>query len=207
MPEIKVIHGDARDYTFSADLMLTDPPFDMPGSALADIIKRYDCRHLVLITTMRQLMELYPLLGWELAFDFVLDAVVPKKSRNVQQPNYTHCTGVYLHAPGEKSLYDRKKRQRSDVFEGNGYWPTIFHAPRQLRDEHTLAKNADTLTDILGSFKVESVIDPFAGSGTVGIASLELGISCILIEKNKKHCDTMLKKFRFFKGLEGQLYS
>ena len=127
---ITLIHGDAADHGRAADLILTDPPYEMPGSELARIIGGFDAPHLVLITTMRQLLDFLPRTDWRLNFDFVLDGVAPKKSKSLQQPNYTHQTGVYLTRPGVKSVFGRKLRQRSDVFEANGYWPTIFHAPR-----------------------------------------------------------------------------
>ena len=37
------------------------------------------------------------------------------------------------------------------------------------------------------------VLDPFAGSGTTGIAALEQGRNCILIDNNKSYCNLMYK--------------
>ena len=55
MAKTTLIHGDAADYAhLSADIMLTDPPFEMSGEALAGIINRYPVQHLLLLTTMRQ---------------------------------------------------------------------------------------------------------------------------------------------------------
>lgn len=198
MSKIKLIHGDALKHSVTADMILTDPPFDMSVSKLCNIILNQDSKHLLLITTMRQLLDLHPLLGWKLSFDFVLDSVAPKKSNSKQQPNYTHNTGVYLHHPDVKSLFNRKLRQRSDVFEGNGYWPTIFHAPRERAQVHGMAKNTDAITDLLGSFDVQSVVDPFAGSGTTGIAAFELDIDCTLIELSETNCSTIRQTFSFF---------
>ncbi|PQQ33669.1 hypothetical protein C6H68_25445 [Photorhabdus luminescens] len=81
-----------------------------------------------------------------------------------------------MYRTGEKSLFNRKLRQRSDVFEANGYWPTIFHAPRERMQEHGMAKNIDTITDLLGSFGISSVADLFAGSGTTAMAAFELDL-------------------------------
>lgn len=197
MPKMILVHGDAAIYSTASDIIVTDPPFDMPAATLCRIIRHQHSRHLVLLTTMRQLLDLYPLLGWNFAFDFVLDAVAPKKSRSDQQPHYTHHTGVYLHAPGEASLFSRRRRQRSDVFEGNGYWPSIFHAPRERALEHGMAKNADAITDLLGSFSVNSVADLFAGSGTTGLAAFELGLDCTLVERDQRLCENIAGQFRF----------
>jgi DNA modification methylase len=40
------------------------------------------------------------------------------------------------------------------------------------------------------------VVDPFAGSGTTGIAALSLGRSCILIDNNIKYCEEAVKRVR-----------
>lgn len=184
MAQITIIHGDAADHGRACDMIMTDPPYDMSGAELARIIDRYDAPHMVLITTMRQLLEFMQRTDWQLAFDFVLDGVMPKKAKSYRQPNYVHQTGVYLTKPGVKSAFDRRRRQRSDVYEANGYWPTIFRAPRDRVHESGYAKNAEAFTDILGSFDVGSVCDPFAGSGTTGIAAFELGIKCTMIERD-----------------------
>lgn len=146
---------------------------------------------------MSQLLQFLPETDWQLSFDFVIDGVAPKKSRNVRQPNYLHQTGVYLTRPGISSVFDRKRRQRSDVFEGNGYWPTIFYAPRTGMQDHGMAKNPQAITDLLGSFDVRSVVDPFAGSGTTGLAAFELDIDCTLIELDAKAFASMRKNLRF----------
>ncbi|MCG9062966.1 site-specific DNA-methyltransferase [Laribacter hongkongensis] len=202
---VTLIHGDAADYRIRADMIMTDPPYDMPGKQLANIINGYEADHLVLITTMRQLLDFMQPGSWHLHFDFVLDGVAPKKSRNVQQPNYIHQTGVYLTRNGAKSRFDRKRRQRHDTFEHNGYWPTIFYAPRNDMQQHGMAKNLDAITDILGSFDVTSVVDPFAGGGSTGMAGFELMLDSVtLIERDTDHFENLKQVCRFMNvyGLE-----
>lgn len=204
MAQVTIIHGDAAHHGRSCDMILTDPPYDMSGAELARILGGFRVDHLVLITTMRQLLDFLPRTDWRLSFDFVIDGVMPKRSKSIRQPNYVHQTGVYLTKPGAKSAFDRRRRQRSDVFEGNGYWPTIFHAPRNRTQENGYAKNVDAITDILGSFDITDVCDPFAGSGTTGIAAYDLGIPCALIEKNPESFAQLkqLAKFMSAYGLE-----
>lgn len=205
MAQTTLIFGDAGDFQRSADLIFTDPPFDMPGNRLARILANYDAPHLVLITTMRQLLDFLPRTDYRLAFDFVIDGVMPKQSKNIRQPNYIHQTGVYLTRPDAKSVFDRKRRQRSDVFEANGYWPTIFHAPRNQVQQHGHAKNHDAMTDILGSFGVSSVIDPFAGSGSTAFAAFDLEIPCTVIEKDPETFAELKQSLRFMNSYIGAM--
>lgn len=198
MAKTTLIHGDAADYAhLSADIMLTDPPFEMSGEALAGIINRYPVQHLLLLTTMRQLLGFMRCGTWTLNFDFVFDGVAPKQSKSKQQPNYIHSTGVYLTRNGARSLFNRKRRQRSDVFEATGYWPTIFYAPRTAMHTHGHAKSEAAVADLLGSFDVQAVIDPFCGSGTTALAAFECGIHCTLIERDAATFTTLQKTLRF----------
>jgi hypothetical protein len=198
MAKITLICGDSGKLTGSADLMLTDPPFELPGKKLAEIICRYSVQHLVLITTMRQFLEFSQHTAFHLAFDFVLDGVVPKKSKSPYQPHYTHQTVAYMKKEAVPSAFDRKRRQRSDQYStAPGYWPTVIRGPREGMGDHGMKKNINAITDILGSFAVRSVIDPFAGIGTVGIAAADLDIECVLIERNLNHVKTAAKMLRF----------
>lgn len=199
MAKVTLNHADANAIITPCELILTDPPFDMSGDVLAGILNNIDCDHLVLITTMKQFVELIKCSSWELSFDFVLDAVVPKKSKSIHQPNYTHATGVYLTRNKAKSKFNRKLRQRSDTFDNNGYWPSILRAPRQRLQDHGMAKNEQAITDILGCFDVDHVYDPFAGSGTTGFSALELDIDCTLTEIDDNHFKLLRKKFNFYK--------
>jgi hypothetical protein len=198
MAKIKLNKGNALDFKVTTDLIFTDPPFDMPATILNQILNNVECDHLVLITTMKQLFGLVKISDWVLSFDFVLDAVTPKKSKNIHQPNYTHSTGVYLVRNGAKSLFNRKKHQRSDTFDNNGYWPTVIRAPRERMQDHGMAKNEQAITDILGAFEIKHVYDPFCGSGTTGFAALSLDIDCELTELDQKHQTELTKKLRFF---------
>ena len=198
MAKIKLNHGDSECFNVETDLIMTDPPYDMDAKKLVRIFDNIQCDHLVMITTMKQLLDFINISKWQLNFDFVLDAVTPKKSKSIHQPNYTHQTGVYLNRNDAKSIFNRKLRQRSDTFDNNGYWPSIIRAPRERLQDHGLAKNEKAITDILGSFRINSVYDPFAGSGTVGFAAISLGIECELTELDDDSYNKIKKDMQFF---------
>jgi len=193
--QLKIINDDSSNYNYSTDLIFTDPPFDMSGKDLNRIMSNYKSDNLVLITSIKQLLEFSKYTNYEFSFDFVLDAVQPKKSKSIHYPNYTHQNIVYFKKG--KSVFNRKLRQRSDVFKNNGYWNTIFRAPRERGDILGMAKNTVAITDIIGSFDVKSVIDPFAGSLTTAIACYELNIDCICIEKNSDLLKKSIKQLDF----------
>ncbi|MFD2405436.1 hypothetical protein ACFSVK_06185 [Azorhizophilus paspali] len=96
--QVTLINGDAADHGRACDLILTDPPYDMSGAELARILGRFEARHLVLITTMRQLLEFMPRTDWRLNFDFVLDGVLPKNPGATS--SRTTCTRPGCILPG-----------------------------------------------------------------------------------------------------------
>lgn len=197
---IKLIHGDANNYSLSADLILTDPPFEMPGAELASIIDQYQSDHLMLICSLRQLLEFAQASHFKLNFDLVIDLVAPKQSKSVMQPNYIHAHAVYMTRNRPKSRFNRKAGQRSDVFT-KGYFPSIIRANRERSNDHGHAKNQQAIQDILSCFDADSVIDMFAGSGTTGLACFELDIDCTLVEKDAGNFQGIQQTFKFL-GLD-----
>ncbi len=193
--KLNIICDNAADCVVKCDMIVTDPPFDMCGSKLAEMLDQQHCDHLLLITTMKQLLELSRSSDWQLSFDFVLDHVVPKKSKSVHQPNYIHSTCVYMTRNKARSLFDRKKRERSDTYDGNGYWPTILRAPRNRMKDFGYAKNTNALIDVIGCFDVKVICDLFAGSGTTAFAAFELGLDCILVEQDQNLCEKIRREF------------
>lgn len=201
---IKLNHADARDIKTSCDLIFTDPPFDMHGGEVNKILRGISCNHLFLICTMRQLIELMQESTitdnkeWSYSFSTVLDLSTPRnKPKNIRQIHYTHANGIYLMRKGEKSRFNRRLRERSDAFDNNGYWSSVIRANSTGRQNHGMAKNQQAITDILGSFEISSVYDPFAGSGTTGFAAYELGLDCELTECNDDFFKQLQKTFRF----------
>ena len=135
MAKITLINDDANNHSIAADMIVTDPPFEMSGQQLHDIISQYNAPNLLLICSLRQLVEFANLTSYKMGFDFVLDLVAPKQSKSQRQPNYIHAQAVYFYK--SKSVFNRKHGERSDVFT-KGYCPTIIRASRERNNEHFL---------------------------------------------------------------------
>lgn len=194
MAKITLINDDASNHSLTADMIVTDPPFEMSGQQLHDIISQYNAPNLLLICSLRQLIEFASLTDYKLGFDFVLDLVAPKQSKSQRQPNYIHAHAVYFYK--SKSTFNRQHGERSDTFT-KGYCPTIIRANRERNGEHGMAKNEQAIQDMLSFFEINSVIDMFAGSGTTGLACYELDLDCTLIEKDIEHFEKMQQTFKF----------
>lgn len=196
---ITIINGNARDYSYNADMIFTDPPFDMKGKELHEIISKYNADHLLLITIGKQYTEFCKLTDYEFALDFIFDTVVPSKSHSKQQPHACHNLIMYMRKKGVKSAFDRTFIQRKDVAT-KGFYPTIFRASKNRLQEYGYAKNLQAVTDLLGSFHVKSVIDMFAGTGTVAHACKELLMDCVSIEQKTELTDQLYREMSFMRG-------
>ena len=114
MAKITLINDDASNHSLTADMIVTDPPFEMTGQQIHEIISKYNAPNLLLICSLRQLIEFANLTNYKMGFDFVLDLVAPKQSKSQRQPNYIHAHAVYFYK--SKSVFNRKHGERSDVF-------------------------------------------------------------------------------------------
>jgi len=43
---------------------------------------------------------------------------------------------------------------------------------------------------------VQTILDPFAGSGTTGRAAKDLGRKCVLIEREERYCEIAANRMR-----------
>lgn len=200
---IKLINDDAfRVAIPPVDMIFTDPPFELAGADIARLLSRVDYQHLVLICTMRQALDFYKSADLDFCFDLVVSHISPKKAKSYHYPNMTHSNILYFKRHGVKSAFDRRRVERHDQFGAAGYYPSIFHAPKVDR-VYKYQKNQEMLNDVLGAFDVESVCDPFAGSGSTAIAMLESGIKTgVMIERDKSAFELMQGQLSLLQNIE-----
>lgn len=196
---IKLINADSTNVELpSVDMIFTDPPFEMSGEDLLKVLNNFDYKHLVLICSMHQALDLYKLSDLDFAFQLVISHMTPTKNKSYQQPHIVHSNVMYFRKRGEKSVFDRRRVQRYDTYsdEKTAYFPSIFHAPKTDL-VYKYQKNQNMINDLVGSFDVESVLDLFAGSGTTAIACLEHNIKDFyMIEKDKEAFNIMKNQIK-----------
>jgi DNA modification methylase len=75
------------------------------------------------------------------------------------------------------------------------YW-TFHHSKRGIESQHPATFPDQLATDHILSWSNEgdTVLDPFAGSGTTGVACLNTGRKFILIEKDPTYCEIIRKR-------------
>ncbi len=84
------------------------------------------------------------------------------------------------------------KAEHAGPFEG-----CIAETVRQSDKFHMTGKPTALLRQLVECVPPgETIIDPFAGSSTTGVACLELGRKCILIEQSAEYCEISKKRLQ-----------
>jgi site-specific DNA-methyltransferase (adenine-specific) len=75
---------------------------------------------------------------------------------------------------------------------------THFIAKGNERPDHPCPKPLSLMVELVTLFtdEGETILDPFAGSGTTGVAAKLNGRKCILIEREEKYCEVAAKRLR-----------
>jgi len=194
----QVIQGDCLEVMKdipdkSIDLILTDPPYGVnyPYVGYEDtqenLKKLVDAfmpevlriGKVVLITCGNGNQHLYPKPDWTLAWVMTAGAGQNKWGFTCWQP---------ILAYGKNPYRANRMGARPDIIVSN---------ERSEKNGHACPKPIGVWTEILkkGSVKeTDIILDPFAGSGTTGVACKNLGRNFILIEKEQEYIDIINKR-------------
>jgi DNA modification methylase len=204
---VTLYHGDCREVVPGLgrfDLLLTDPPYELQATGggigaarkyLADIDGRIDSgfdmslldvfENWVVFCSKRQLVRLL-----QKAESKVWSLVTWNK------PNPTPlCAGNYL--PDTEYIVHAYKSGR--LFgEYNDKSRFIVHPSEHTEFNHPTVKPIAVVAKMirLGTQSGETILDPFAGSGTTGRAAKDLGRKCVLIEREERYCEIAAKRMR-----------
>ena len=209
---ITLYHADCRDVlplleTGSVDLVLTDPPYDQKTHLGA----RYGFRATSSEIPFPPLEDIPGLVGdllrvsrrWVIAFcslemfgsykqaagECWIRAGLWRRPNGVPQftgdrPGQPAEGLAIMHNPGSKRWYGGGK---------HGFW---VHNIQQHGRFHPTEKPIGLISELLADFSSaeETILDPFAGSGTTGRACKDLGRRCIMVEIEEKYCDIAARR-------------
>ena len=170
------------------DLLLTDPPYGIDAGNIA-FGKAKSCNEHWDETTQQETVS---------------DAILRADKAIVWGGNYyqlapSPCWCVWdkkndctTFADCELAWTNMKKAVR--VFRW--MWSGPYQEKREIR-EHPTQKPVELMKwCITLAGDVETVLDPWAGSGTTGRAALDLGKRAVLIEREERYCEIAAKRMR-----------
>lgn len=194
---IDLRHGDCLEIMptmpdKSIDIAITDPPYGINGEESFDIVLRS-------IDELKRIskMQIY-ILDWrnplsvahgkfaEIVWEYGWVSGARTKS------NHFYPTHNTIHFCGEK-LFRFNTKDGSIIFRSPG-----FSSPRQCsyakKSGHKYEKPIKLMEYIVSRCDGESIIDPFMGSGTTGVACVNLNRNFIGIEKDDKYFEIAQKR-------------
>jgi DNA modification methylase len=202
---VKIYHGDCREIVPTLgrfDLLLTDPPYELTATGggigakrqyLADISGHIDggfdmsildaFPNWIVFCSKRQLVRLL-----QKAEAKVWSLVTWNK------PNPTPlCAGNYL-PDAEYIVHAYESGRLFGEYRDKSRY--IVHPAEQNDFAHPSVKPLAVVSKMvtLGTQPGETIIDPFAGSGTTGRAAKDLGRKAVLIEREERYCEIAARR-------------
>jgi site-specific DNA-methyltransferase (adenine-specific) len=214
----KVINGDCFEVldtidSNSVDLVLTDPPYgvieeewdriDIIPYTTKWLVKVYDKikegRYILIFWSVKYMRQFYDVVdevnkivgNCRMYYPIIWHHrntmfAIPKFMRN-----YTY-TPVFVLSKG--SGFVEEKQKENCPFS---VCDTVFDTSAVCHDKlHCCQKPIELLTKLINRFSYsgEIVLDPFAGSGSTGVACIKTNRDYILIEKDISYYNTIVKR-------------
>ena len=121
------------------------------------------------LPTPEQIDVIRPLLGLGDDFDEVLSAALTAKEATISK------------------LREQTKSQAARQID-------VFNYPTPSDRAHPTQKPVSLMTDLIGLCDGQTILDPFMGSGTTGVAAVQMGRDFIGIEREPKYFDIACKR-------------
>jgi site-specific DNA-methyltransferase (adenine-specific)/modification methylase len=194
---VELYLGDCRDVLrafppcFRVDAVITDPPYPAEFIPLVKGVL-VDCGGV-----LRDGGSLVAMLGQSYLPEFVVLEPIGCK---------LHWTSCYLMLGGQSSqLWQRRV---------NSFWKPLLwfvkgryvgkwigdvcKSPGNDKDHHHWGQSIGGMSDVVSRYSAENetILDPFMGAGTTGVAAIKLGRKFIGIELEPKHFDIACKRIQ-----------
>lgn len=108
--------------------------------------------------------------------------------------NYGYDPVIMKYKPGSEPLRPEKPKRSIDFFVANT--AAIVSNPNRIEKRHPFPRPLDQTIQIVTNFVIPGgiILDPFAGSGTTGVAAIEEGFGVIMIEREEVYCDIIRQR-------------
>lgn len=127
-----------------------------------------------------------------------------------------------LPAGGTWHIWDKRPQSKSNMFaDFESWWTSWSSGPSRIfryqwvcgvhpgatpeRIDHPTVKPVAVMGAVIESTKFKTILDPFMGSGTTGVAAIQLGRSFIGIEREPKYFDIACQRIEQAVA-QGQLF-
>jgi len=195
---VTIYHGDCREivpHLGKFDLLLTDPPYGMGFQSNRRSIKhdRIYGDEALPVEFLTQAISLahraaYIFCRWENIQE------LPKPKSVLAWVKNNWSMGDLKHEHG-------RQWEACCFYANSGHEflrriPDVVFADRTGNELHPTQKPESLLSQIIAANVGDTILDPFAGSGTTGRAAKDLGRKCTLIEREERYCEIAAKRMR-----------
>ena len=185
-------HGDCREILPTlpkVDAVITDPPYGI--SLNTDYSK-----------LQRSTKTFKPIHGDDKDFDPSIYLSLGVPCAFFGADHFHHS----LPAGGTWHIWDKRPQSKSNMFaDFESWWTSWSSGPSRIfryqwvcgvhpgvtpkRIDHPTVKPVPVMGAVIESTKFQTILDPFMGSGTTGVAAIQLGRSFIGIEREREYFD------------------
>lgn len=197
--QVTLYHGDCRDVLPTldrVDLVLTDPPYGINWRSNYRLQRheRIAGDGCLPVATIAQSIEkadraAYVFCRW----DNLPDMPAPRSVLAWVKNNWSMGDLEHEHGRQWEAICFYPKVAHRFVTR----IPDVIHAPRTGNELHPSQKPVELLQTIIRANVGETILDPFAGSGTTGVAAQLEGRRAILIECEEKWCEVAANRLRY----------